>query len=95
MQKSSTNDLELTAERHHTVVYHVERRDVFVLFPQQEKQRVKEFGELGYVVPPTRLRHAKAFRRVINRLTAEAIVAQPPALKILKGFSKKKYWNHV
>jgi hypothetical protein len=66
------------------MMYHMKRRDVLVLFPQQEEQSVKEFGELRDVVPPARLGHPKAFRRVINGLTAEAVVSQPAALEILE-----------
>lgn len=75
--------LELTAEWHHAVMYHMEGRYVPVLLSQQEKQRVEELCEFGDVVPPTSLRHPKSFGCVIYRLTPVAVISQPTTLQIL------------
>lgn len=55
-------------------MYHVKCRDMLILLSQQKEQRVKELGELGDVIPPAGLGHSKAFGRIVDRLTAEAVV---------------------
>jgi hypothetical protein len=92
----------LTAERHHAMMNHVERRDMLIFLSQDEEQSIEELGEFGDVIPPTGLRHPKSFWRVIHRLTPVAVVSQPSALQILdnKGESISLryltliFWTH-
>lgn len=46
-------------EGHAAMVNDVKCGDVLVLLAQNEEERVKELGELGYVVPPANVDHLK------------------------------------
>ena len=71
---------------HNPVMNHVQPRDLIILFPQHEEYSIKEFSELGEVVPPAATCHSHCHRTVwiVYRLTTERIIASPPGCQGLR-----------
>lgn len=73
------------AHWHNSMVNNVQRRHLVVFLPQDKEECVKEFRELGNVIPPTCPCHPHGQRTsgVVDWLTPQTVVHTPSARHVL------------
>lgn len=72
-------DSEPDAHRHNAVMHNVQKRDMFILFAQNEENRVEELGELGEIIPPAGVHHPNGqwIIGIIHRLASVTVTICP------------------